>query len=156
VPLPGHYGNSTNKTVSFTTTMKANRLFGPDHVASGATVQPGIELVRTNQFVSPNEATPLGSDKVVVEVTSSATGTTVIARCTFNLTVTRRPETRNIIGIPLRPCFLEGTELASNVAPGQLADPQDVVSIVDKLTDQTWLKFANIAFRVAPAPGVPV
>jgi hypothetical protein len=162
VSLPGQYSNGTKQNVTFTARMKANRFFGAERVVARRTVPPGIVLTVFHQFVSVNEVTPLGTDTVVIEVTSSATGGTVLGRCTFDLTVTRRTEQRDVIGIPLRPCFLEGTQLAFDsdsqkpIKPGQLAPAGDVIRLIDQINDQTWLKHARIAFRAAVSPGVPV
>jgi hypothetical protein len=162
LPLPDAFGNGTKSEVTFTTTMKANRFFGAEHVVSKFTVPPGIDLHVFDQVFGVDFTTPLGTDIVVVEVTTSATGATVIRRCTFNLTVTRRTEQRDVIGIPLRPCFLEGTELSFDLQsrqffkPGQLAPPGVVLSLIDRLNDQTWLKYARIVFRAAASAGVPV
>ena len=45
VGLPRHFSNGTDKPVTFTTTMKTNRLFGPELVVDRLTVPPGRELV---------------------------------------------------------------------------------------------------------------
>ena len=109
-----------------------------------------------------DETTPLGTDTVVIEVTSNATGTAVLGRCTFNLTVTRRTEQRDVIGRPLRPCVLEGTRLAFDsesrkpIIPGQFAPAGEVNRLISQVNDQSWLKHARIAFRPAVARGVPV
>jgi hypothetical protein len=167
VPLPSRFSNGTRQPVTFTTTMKTNRFFGPERVVDRRTIGPGLSVTVFHLFIGVNETTPLGTGTVVIEVTSNATGTTVLGRCTFNLTVTRMPEQRDVIGIPLRPCFLEGTQLGFGVPafdhrsgrpiqPEQLAPPQDVISLIDQINDRTWLKHARIAFRAAISRGVPV
>jgi uncharacterized repeat protein (TIGR01451 family) len=167
VPLPGRFSNGTNQPVTFTTTMKTNRFFGPERVVDRRTVAANRSVIVFHLFIGVNEITPLGTGTVVIEVTSNATGTTVLGRCTFNLTVTRMPEQRDVIAIPLRPCFLEGTQLGFGVPafdpgsgrpiqPEQLALPQDVIPLIDQINDRTWLKHARIAFRAARSRGVPV
>ncbi|TAK33575.1 MAG: hypothetical protein EPO21_12570 [Chloroflexota bacterium] len=166
VPLPERFGNGTASPVTFTTTMKANRFFGPERVVSQFIVSPGTSLIVSHQFLGITETTPLGTGTVVIEVTSNVTGATVLGRCTFNLTVTRRAEQRDVIGIPLRPCFLEGTEPTfifdvetrtfKLIPPGQLVPPDYVIRLIDEVNDKVWLKQARIVFRAAISAGVPI
>jgi hypothetical protein len=167
VPLPRRFTNGTLQFVGFTTIMKTNRFFGRERLVDLRVVRPrGTEIgsrPRQELFRGVDETTPLGTDTVVIEVFSDATGPKVLGRCTFNLTVTRRPEQRDIIGIPLRPCVLEGTTLAfdnstsSFLRPGQfIPQARDVTSLIDQINDRTWLRDARIVFRPAGSLGVPV
>ncbi len=143
--------------MTFTTTVKANRFFGPTHVVGKSVVPPDLSLTIFHHVLGVFDTTPLGTDMVVIEVTSSASGAVVLARCTFNLTVALS----DVIRIPVRPCFLEGTALSFNpdtnefFEPGQVAPGGSVVSLIDHLNDQSWMKDARIAFR-AVSWGVPV
>jgi hypothetical protein len=164
VPLPERFSNGTTRPVTFTTTMKANRLFGSERVVDRRTIPPNLFVSVFHLFLGVTETTPLGTDTVVIEVTSSATGRIVLGRCTFNLTVTRRVEQRDVIGIPLRPCILQGTELASDltanppapIPPGKHAPAGTVIRLIGQINDEIWLKHARIVFRAAASPGVPV
>ena len=78
--------------------------------------------------------------------------------------MTRRPEQRDVIGRPLRPCVLEGTRLAFGsesrkpISPGQLAPAAEKsIPLIgqDQRSDLAETR-EHTAFRPAVARGVPV
>jgi hypothetical protein len=79
--------------VTFTAQATPNVFFGPRIVdtktlAGGA----GLAMSDQNRVISfPSATMPLAKDRVVVEVTSTATGSTVLARCAFDLTIAPNP-----------------------------------------------------------------
>jgi hypothetical protein len=73
-------------TVGFTATMKENKFFGPEHQVGGASVSRGFA---SQQPVSiPTDSIlDTGTDQIIIEITSNATGSTVLARCTSTVTI---------------------------------------------------------------------
>lgn len=161
IPLPRAFTNRTKRSVIFTVSMKPNRFFGGAGVLQRVTVESNITKIIQHNSVGIDDQTPLGTDKVIIEVTSEPTGAAVLARCTFNLTVTRRPELRDVISVPLRPCVVEGAPLAIErglfLKPSEFVRrPEDVAKVIRRLNEQTWLPDARIIFRPAFAVGIPV
>ncbi|MEU4721121.1 PKD domain-containing protein [Nonomuraea dietziae] len=77
--------NTGEAEATFTAVMRANDLFGAAHtvltrtVGAGQGAEPNAHLATT--------AAPFGTAEVTVEITSSATGATVLGACTTRLTI---------------------------------------------------------------------
>jgi hypothetical protein len=69
---------------SFTATMKSNIFFGPTQVWDKWWVPAGIGVKRQATI---STTCMLGTDQIVIEITSDQTGSTVLARCDFTLTI---------------------------------------------------------------------
>src|SRR5438093_6822037 len=117
---------------------------------------------------------PLGTDHVVIDVLSSGTGNTVLARCDYQMTL---GVPKDVIRVPIRFCIIEGSPQANNV-PGpkiksaiinfntvsvpdyttlQFTDGKNLLDLLRAANDATWTKYARISFAPAFAPrGIPV
>jgi len=79
------FENRATTATQFTATMRPNRFFSTNGTFLTRSVPAGIGVV-SNSLIS-TASMPTGTDRVVIEVTSSATGAQVLARCDFTLTV---------------------------------------------------------------------
>src|SRR6478672_4623965 len=77
VPLSHLYLNPTDESVTFTVTMHGNRLFGPGHVIGQVTLAPNTHR-RGGLFHRTRLSTPVGTDTVVISVTTNRTGADVV------------------------------------------------------------------------------
>jgi Ca2+-binding RTX toxin-like protein len=100
-PIPirltySHFAFSPLGHVTFSAKAKANVFFGPG-VIDSATLISGLFNPALGFTVHdlgprlPSATMPLAEDHVVIEVTSDATGATVLGRCDFNLRIVPNP-----------------------------------------------------------------
>jgi hypothetical protein len=83
-----HFFGAPFAAVTFSAVARPNIFFGP-RVMDATSLAPGEQFIVDVNL--PSATMPLGTDRVVIEVTSDKTGPTVLARCAFDLTVARDP-----------------------------------------------------------------
>jgi|GEM_PF-3703797 len=69
--------------------MNTNRIFGDSAVVQWRTVPAGLEVGIYDDGIWATDTTPITSDRVVITVTSDGTGSTVLSKCEFDVTVRR-------------------------------------------------------------------
>lgn len=163
IPLPRTYyaGGSYNEPdVTFTITMNENRLFGPEHVVYTETVPSGMSkrYYDAAPGVFVDYGTPAGiTDTVVLTVTTNVSG--VIAQCSQELTVVLPEEMQDLIQIPVRWGVVEGSPEATvdgiEHKAGERVPGAEFIKILEGV-NAIWVPQAHIAFRSAPADGIPV
>jgi hypothetical protein len=156
LPLPNHYSNPTGSSVTFTGTINDNAIFGPSHVVFSLTLSAHTGQTSSEPPVVPTDfTTPLVSDHVVIDITSSATGSTVLASCDYQVTMVPPAELQDLIQVPVRWCILQGSPQAQGKAPGEILPGTKLLALIQKL-NTVWVPGARIAFRPAFSSGIPV
>ena len=167
IPGPSQFSNPTGVPVLFEVTMRANALFGAEQVVFRRTLLANLGVNQPTAIPVPY-STALGTDRVIIEVTSPNTGAMVLGRCDYTLTVT--VPYPNVIIVPLRLCVLEGAAEAGGQGYPRtsgnellpfttyLTTPSHRVrELVQDTSDRVWLPQARIMFKVLDAPyGIPV
>lgn len=156
--LPYEYGNYSGSEVTFTVTMNTNKFFGPEHVVHTEDIPDGVtkRYFDGGPVVCTTYATPLGTDNIIMKVTSTATGGTVVSECSYQLTLGLPSELSDLIQVPCRWCVIEGSPQAEGKKAGELVSGDKLLSLLQKANDKSWTPDAHIAFRSALAPGIPV
>ncbi len=88
------YSNNSSSTVGFRATVNGNIFIkpsGPNNFFDAASVAGGSAVRR--DLALQTFGMPPGDDRVVITITSGATGTTVLARCDFTLNLLPDPST---------------------------------------------------------------
>jgi hypothetical protein len=80
--------------VDFTATMNTNIFLGPRHVLEDNIPPLGGSLVQMGKsvYLPPTELWPPGTDEMIIEVTSDATGSEILADCKFRLNLARNAQ----------------------------------------------------------------
>ncbi|MEJ7733769.1 MAG: hypothetical protein WKG00_31810 [Polyangiaceae bacterium] len=158
VPLPKQYTNGSGSEATITGTMNDNALFGPAHEVTQVTLGAHTGTILSEAPVVPTSSiTPLGSAHVVVDFTSSDTGSTVLATCDYNLTIAPPAEVADLVQIPVRWCAVEGSAQAEDKEPGELVDGDKLIALLARVGDEITLPGMHVVFRPASAPGgIPV
>lgn len=112
-----YYTNPSGSDVTFTTRMRTNRFFGPEHDVIESFVIPAHGFDRV---VGPAGVgfwgVPTGSDRIVIEI--SANGT-VVERCEHTMAVRD-----SVLSIPVRWCVVgEDTDGNGRFSPGERGVP---------------------------------
>jgi len=157
LPVGSGYGNASSSDVTFTVTMNTNKFFGPEHViyTHEQPANTGVHWT-ANKVVCSTYSMPIGTDTVIITVTSSTTGPSVIAQCSYQLTLTLPAKLMDLIQVPVRWCAIENTKEAEGKKPGELASGKNLLSQLQRASDEYWTKDAHIALRSAMGTGVPV
>jgi hypothetical protein len=79
--------------VDFTATMNRNIFLGPHHTVEDSIPPLGGALTSMGRsvYLPPTNSWPDGTDEIIIEVTSDATGGTVLGRCFLRLNLLPRP-----------------------------------------------------------------
>lgn len=83
------YQNNTGADALFTATMRENEFFGAEHSFDSLTVGGGVGVTREFHLSTASVVVdpPGETHQVLIEVTSSATGSTVLGTCDISLTI---------------------------------------------------------------------
>jgi hypothetical protein len=178
IALPQQYNNPTNERVTFIVTMRANSLFGPAHEVTRATLP--ARTGRTSGGVHlTGLRTPLGSARVVLDVTTDRTGAQIVGRCNYRVklqpppgvvgkvpplsNVPRRQLTPQSLSwlyqVPVRMCVLEGSALAAGRKAGEMMTGDQskiILDLLESVNTDIWFPNAQIAFSSAIETGFPV
>jgi hypothetical protein len=103
------------------------------HGSSGYCVKDNLRSRPVSRSVSPEGC--FGS--VIFEILQAAGDELEsIWKSEPKATVTGRSDQRDVIAVPLRPAFLEGTMVANGFKPGDLAPVGDLIRLIGQMNDQ--------------------
>lgn len=170
IPLPRNYSNPTGNHVTFKVTMLPNSFFGMAREITqvGVAAHSGVTM---SEAAHPTGLhTPLGSARVVFEVTTNRTGADIVGRCDYQV-ITKAPpgvpgKIPRPIGqqdqlsflnqVPVRMCVLEGSKLAAGKHPGDVIAGDVILDLLEAVNKDIWFPQAQIAFSTSIDTGFPV
>ena len=98
-----------------------------------------------------------GTHRIAIGVSAQDGSDVLTVQRTFELVVVATGKVREVIQLPVRMCAIEGSPQAQDKLPGELVDPTKLLTILQQVNNQVWLRQAGILFRHVPAPfGIPV
>lgn len=171
VPLPRMFRNPTSKRVTFIISMQSNSLFGPAQELSRLSLASHTGQTSSSPSIHPTGLrTPVGSAHVVINVTTDRTGSEIVGRCDYQLTMKAPPGVPGIIPrpivtqrqlsflyqLPVRMCVLEGSALAAGKTAGQTIGGKKLLDLLESVNNDIWFPNAQIAFSSAIETGFPV
>ena len=165
IPLPSAYANPTGSTVTFTARMSSSYFFGPAREVAKLQVQPHTGVIR-HGVVPTYLHTPLGGGTVTIEVRSSATGSLVVGRCTWQVHLSAvTPASgggplpsaqRWTYQVPVQLCAMEGTTLAGSARSGSAVPAGKLLTTLAKVDADIWHPQGQVAFSTATDSVIPV
>jgi hypothetical protein len=158
IPLPHSYSNPVQSTVTFTLKMNANKFFGPAHIVGTQTLSPNRTVSTPGRVVPTTTGTPVGTDRVIIEVTLPVglSGSIVVARCDYQLTLVLPAALQDLVQVPVRWCVVEGSPQAEGKKTGATVGGAKLLSLLQKVNDQIWVPEAHISFWSPISSGIPV
>jgi len=135
IPLPRTFSNPTANRVTFIITMRANALFGPLHELTRLSLAAKTGQQLSEPLVHPTGLrTPVGTARVIIDITTDRTGSEIIGQCDYQLTMRAPPgvlgkvppliptvrSLNHLFQIPVRMCVLEGSTLAGGKKAGDV------------------------------------
>lgn len=171
IPLPRSFSNPTSSSVTFSIAMLANSIFGPAHGVGRVTLASRTGQTSSSPTIHPTGLrTPVGFARVQIIVTTNRTGSEVVGRCDYNLTMKAPPGVPGKIPrpiaavqslnfmfqVPVRMCVLEGSALAAGKKPGETIAGKELLDLLESVNKDIWFPNAQIAFSSAIETGFPV
>ncbi|HVS82485.1 MAG TPA: hypothetical protein VHE60_12210 [Pyrinomonadaceae bacterium] len=172
IPLPRLFSNPTASSVTFIITMQGNSLFGPTHEVGRVTLDAKTGQTSSSASIHPTGLrTPVGSDHVVINVTTDKTGNEVVGQCDYRLGMNAPPgvlgkiprrfaTTRDALSylfqVPVRMCVLEGSSLAAGKKPGETIGGKQILDLLESVNKDVWFPNAQIAFSTSIESAFPV
>jgi hypothetical protein len=86
IPLPQLFSNPTDNDVTFILTMQQNALFGQRQEVYRVTLPPKTGRVSSPLYLT-GLRTSIGSARVTIDVTTDRTGTQVIGKCDYQVSI---------------------------------------------------------------------
>jgi hypothetical protein len=170
LPLPNRYENPTDLVVSFYVIIQNANIFNfPNPLYGPLILNPHENRSIPDLAFPTSDATPTGSDTLILDVFGTATSGTVTTnwgpfRCTYQLTVL--PPIRDLIVVPVRWCAVEGSPQAhgrpgpkNNGGAFTTTYAQRLLIALQQISDQIYLPQSDthILFRSVSGPqGIPV
>ncbi|MEU6999794.1 PKD domain-containing protein [Nonomuraea sp. NPDC046570] len=128
------FRNTGDADATFTAVMLANDFFGPRHTFLTRTVGAGLGTAVSAHVAT--SAAPHGTDDLTIEITSSATGSTVLASCTTRLTLSPDTDRDGLLDV-WESTGIDGNDdhIPDIVLAGANPRRRDVYLEVDHMTD---------------------
>jgi hypothetical protein len=151
--------------------MLANSIFGPAHGIGRVTLAARTGQTSSSPTIHPTGLrTPVGFARVQIIVTTNRTGSEVVGRCDYNLTMKAPPGVPGKIPgrivtaqslsfmfqVPVRMCVLEGSALAAGKSPGETIEGKQLLALLESVNKDIWFPNAQVAFSSAIESAFPV